>query len=464
MMFRTLIKKELLQQVHTQKFVILTVVSICLLMLGIYVAAERYDSKTKEYERAVGLHEEILGKLRTMTKETMQDSGMDSFDSAVFRRPTPLSIFCLGKEDDLGDVGRIEPLRTPFMAQSLSKMGFFNEFDLTEALGRTMSRIDFTMVVRVLFSLMAVFIAFDMVTGERENGTLKIVHSNYISRRRVITSKWISGAAVLASGLLAALLISLLYLTAVKGIVFTAGESLRLLFLFLLSLLYILCFYQTALLISCAVRSSHVSIVSMFLIWAVSLFIVPNISVMLGKSITPIPATDYLSTAEREIGRKYDVMKQPGKSREETQNIYKREYQETWQIQLEFLNRLREQRRTAVLLSLISPAPVYDFASEIAAGTTIDDHFAFMDGVRAVNELFTEKFNSFPDGKESFESRKNFTIDLVAYVSGASRADHRLSFRGSMVRALPYMAWLILVNGLLFTLAVLYYDRRTRLI
>ena len=463
-MFRTLIKKELLQQVHTQKFMISTVVSICLLMLGIYVSAERYVDKAEDYERAVGLQEEVLGKLRMVTEETMHDTGMESWDDAVFRRPNPLSIFCLGKEDDLGDVGRLDPMRTPFMAQSLSKMGHFNEFDLSEALERAMSRIDFTMVVRVLFSLMAIFIAFDLVNGERERGTLKVVHSNYISRLGVISSKWLAGAAVLSAALLAALLISLIYLTAVKGIVFNSGESLRLLLMFLLSLLYILCFYQAALFLSCVVRSSHASIVSMFLIWAVSLFIVPNVSVMLGKGLTPIPATDYLSTAVREIDHEYTEMKRAAKSREEMQDVYARENQDTWQLQLEFLNRLRQQRRTAVLLSMVSPAPVYDFASEIAAGTTVDDHFAFMDRVRAVNEFYTEKVNSLSGGDRSFENTKNYFMDIVAYIAGASRSNNRLSFRGSIVRVFPFAAWLMLVNALLFTFTVLYYDRRTRLL
>ena len=45
----------------------------------------------------------------------------------------------------------------------MSKMDNMNEFDFSEILEGTFEKIDFTMVVRVLFSFMAAFLAFDLI-------------------------------------------------------------------------------------------------------------------------------------------------------------------------------------------------------------------------------------------------------------------------------------------------------------
>ncbi|MBN1291158.1 MAG: ABC transporter permease [Candidatus Latescibacteria bacterium] len=173
-MFLALLKKKLLQQIQTQKFMILAILSIVLMILCIHVAGEQYLKKLESYNRATSLQRLNLEKVQAMTEETRSSVSREAWDSAVFRKPTPLCIFCMGNENRFGVAGRLDPIRTPFMAQSMSKTDTFNEFDLKEVLGGILEKIDFTMVIWLLFSLLALFLAFDLVSGEREQGTLKL--------------------------------------------------------------------------------------------------------------------------------------------------------------------------------------------------------------------------------------------------------------------------------------------------
>ena len=461
-MFWALLKKELLQQIHTQKFMILAILSIVLMILSIHVAGEQYLKKLESYNRATTLQQSIVEKVQAMTEETKVSFA--EWDGAVFRKPTPLCIFCMGKENSFGVAERLDPMRVPFIAQSMSKTDFFNEFDMMEVLGGILEKIDFTMVVRLLFSLLALFLAFDLVSGEREQGTLKLMHSFSVSRFKVVTGKWMSGAIILAVAMLAGILCALVYLQVVLGIVLEAAHIIRLLALFLISMLYVLVFFQLALFFSCWLRSSQMAIVGMFLVWTISLFITPTVSIMASKQISPLPPLDFLHKEELKVSRKYDELKiEASKKNESLSSIFEDQKHAQWQVRLDYLNKLREQRRTAGLLSGFSPAPLYDSAAEYISGTSVNDYDYYMNRVRQVNEEYSRTINTFRKSGKSFEELKTYFTELCGVATHASLSDIRLPLSESIVLAIPSIMWFIGINGLLYFLLIVYYDRKAGL-
>ena len=99
-------------------------------------------------------------------------------------------------EDRFGVVGDLSSSNVPFMAQPIGKTQTNNEFDLDEVLDESFGSIDFAMIINLLFSLVAIFLAFDLVSRERELGTLKLLHVNYVSRSTVISGKWLAGMSL----------------------------------------------------------------------------------------------------------------------------------------------------------------------------------------------------------------------------------------------------------------------------
>jgi len=140
-------------------------ISVCLFFLSLYISTEQYLMKKAEYDRAVGAQSMALEFERSKEEGSPRDKDQPQWTAVVYQKPTPLSIFCNGIEGNLGNAGWLDPLRTPFMAQQIGSMVIMDTIDLSGILERLLGRIDFTLVIRVLFSLMAVFLAFDMITG-----------------------------------------------------------------------------------------------------------------------------------------------------------------------------------------------------------------------------------------------------------------------------------------------------------
>lgn len=418
-MLKTLIKKELLQQFHTQKFVITSVLSIVLMLLAVHISTGKYEKKLVLFEEAVQGHQE---KMRLLKDSSKGQSVNTHFTNIIFRRPTPLSIFCQGKEESFGDAAWVNG----FFSRPIGQMDLLNDFDLQEVLNKTFGEIDVILIIKQLFSLMAIFLAFDLVTHEREQDTLKMIHSNQVSRFEVILAKWLTGSLILLIVLLLGFLLSLLYLNLILKIVFSGAELVRLFLLLVFSFLFLWVFFQTALLFSCIIRSSQLSLVGLFLIWIISIFIVPNTAAIAGKYVSPTPPPDHLQIMQEQTPK------------EQIRSVFN-----------DFMNQLQMQRQRIVLFSYLSPSAVFEFTAECLANTSVADYNQFMEQVNIVRE----------------ESNKiNQSIERIRLYFNSSNANNRLTLKNSVVQAIPFTGWLLMLNSLLFLFIIAYYNRRTQII
>ena len=269
---------------------------------------------------------------------------------------------------------------------------------------------------------------------------LKLIHSFQVSRFKVVTAKWIAGVIILSITMLIGILLALLYLFAAKNIVLEQVHIIRLLLLFFVSFLYVLCFYQVSLFISCLVNSSQMSIVIMFFVWAITLFITPNISVLLGKQFSPIPPMDYISGEDREISKQFDELKSEAfkKNYNDIEDIQQNEKNAAWQVHQDYLNNLKKQCRMAVKFSIISPAPFFDFAAELLTGTSVADYENFMGRVRFINNEYTQILLKFIRGEKTFPDYKNYIEESCNILSNESLKDIRLPLGRSIASCVSF--------------------------
>ena len=458
-MLKTLIQKELLQQLHSRKFIISAVISICLMLLCLQISTESYLNKLAEYQNVQNAYKKAIQEVQNLTVETAFSYRSD-FDPNIFRKPTPLCIFSQGKENDLGGMVAVGS-RVPFIAQPIGKTDFFNEFDMAEVLDDAFAKIDFVLAIQFLFSLIAIFVAFDLVTGERETGMLKLVQAQNVSRLKVIAGKWLAGSIVLGCTMLLGLLLGMIYLLLIKGIVFDNIHVVRLILIFTLAVIYVLFFFQFALLSSCILRSSQMTIMVMLFIWTLAIFIMPNFSLLIGKTISPLPPIDDLSMRTRKIAKEADIKKWQTKSSEERDRIRKQEYRDIWQIQKYHLDQMKQQRQTSMLISLISPAPTFAFATEYLAGTSVADYEVFMERARLESaNWFKQQFPKDMTPEKLLSLRRQY----LQTFSQATFDTNRTGLDDALRNAAPFIVWLIILNSVLYFSIVVYYDRRTKIL
>ncbi|MFC1551425.1 ABC transporter permease [Candidatus Latescibacterota bacterium] len=461
-MLWTIVKKEFIQQLSTRKLLFSLVTTFILSFFALHISATKYYSTFEVYSNAVMTQQKAAGDIKALDEDDYNSFDMSDMDYSVIRKPTPMSIYCRGMEDNFGSVGRLDPLRMPYTAQPFGQMGTMSGINFEDILKDTFSTIDFTFIVKFFFSLMVIIISFNIVSNEREQGTLKMIHAQNVSRRTLLNGKWLANSLLLGICIFLFILFSMLYVMLSKNIIFNTQDVIRLFLFFLFSFLFALLFFQASLLISCIFRSSQSVLITVFLIWLLSLFILPNIGLLISKRFVEIPPLDYVRTEQHKI---YEQMQKEASTGERPrgQNLMYEIQDAVWGAKQHYLNRLKEQRAVYDLLSLISPSQVYSFASEHIMGTSIRDYDMYMNRVRLENENYTKqvKIMSATPPPPNFRALQ---FGVFLSVAEASAQNNRNPLGRSIYNAMPYFVWFIIINGILYFFTLLYYDRKTNIL
>ena len=117
-----------------------------------------------------------------------------------------------------------------------------------------------------VLSLLAILLAYDGISGEKERGTLKLLLINPLSRGHVLVGKYLGAMATLVGSLLFALLLAIFPL-ARAGVRFAASDYGRLLLILLVLILFLSAIVLMSLAISALTTRSTVAILALTLLW-----------------------------------------------------------------------------------------------------------------------------------------------------------------------------------------------------
>ena len=134
---------------------------------------------------------------------------------------------------------------------------------------KALVQIDFTTVVTLLLSFLAVVLGFDGICGERERGTLKPMLANPVTRTQVVLAKLLGGMISLWVPLTIAFISCLLIVLANGDVALGSGDWLRLGLLFLLTCLFLAQVFALSLMVSALVRDSETALIVCLFAWLV---------------------------------------------------------------------------------------------------------------------------------------------------------------------------------------------------
>jgi ABC-type transport system involved in multi-copper enzyme maturation permease subunit len=319
---------------------------------------------------------------------------------------------------------------------------------------------DFVHVLAILISLMALVFSYDLFSGEKENGTLRLIYANAVKQSTVITGK-ISGVFItLMPVLILCYLISIVILLFSPGISFSMSDWLGIFIMFITSFLYMALFVGLGILVSVKSNSSFNGIVISVFIWLWFLFLVPNISVYASQSLIRIQSLDILRqsmntyngelwTKAEEIrknlpdigsfwmmqggddghveivGSPYTSMNDQRKFQEAHYPLMLENAQKKWQLQHEYLEKLNRQERISRFLSFLSPSEVFNHICAVITSTDAESNTELLDRIRTYRETIigyfiqNKIFSSFsyftPQPEDQFYRTWS---DLLTFVTG----------------------------------------------
>jgi ABC-type transport system involved in multi-copper enzyme maturation permease subunit len=430
-----LIRKELHSSIITARFIVGFVICLMLISASTYVAIRDYDRRLNDYNVASREHRDEILKFRTYSQLVLR----------VDRRPSQLSIFSQGMDKRLGNTFEIRAAIVPAIYDGW-KHGAYNPFLAL------FPSIDLTFIFQVVLSLLALLCACDTISGERENGTLKLMMSNSIPRSYVLLGKYLSALLLLSWPIVVSIIFALLMVMFSGSTTLNASHLLRVLLIVVVSLLYISLFFLIGLLISAKTRRTATSLMLTMLVWVFLNLVYPNAASLLAdRFIRSTPAEVHFSRISElwsQFNKEKDKYREKvvpehkfhgsggqGSNSSSAPRFLRYFYHETihkigryepasavealkhyyghverlrittadrtWQIRKRALDESygRKQRLTMHILRL-SPTTVYNNASAILAGIDLGGIQHFMDQLRNYRQTFI----SYLDARKAFSS------------------------------------------------------------
>jgi ABC-type transport system involved in multi-copper enzyme maturation permease subunit len=404
-------KKDFLLNLLSVRFIIGFVLCLVIIPFTVIVSVDDYLTQVRVYE----------------IEQKKADDGMKEarvwsvVRPVVVTKPEPLSIFSNGITNNVGNKIEIAISTYP-----LFPTGHTSTRD--NPLLNAFFSIDFSKVVAILISLIALVFAYDSITREREDGTMKLSLTGQVSRISFLFGKLAGLLLTLLPILLFCYLLACLIILVNPGISLSAADWGGIALLFFSSVIYMLVFILLGMFISGMVKSSSSSIIVSLLCWIWFLFLMPNISTYLSQSIVRTPLYDNVQNVMYDYDKAYEekdndiwkrIMDEMGMESVSYYNhtggedgrreitggtrttplFLLRLYPEIaplilsnadkkWALQRDYLDELEKQQRLQQSIALLSPSELFRQITETLCATNADNFLKYLEQIRYYREGF----------------------------------------------------------------------------
>jgi ABC-type transport system involved in multi-copper enzyme maturation permease subunit len=421
-MLRTIVKKEIQNNLYSFRFLVSFALLLVTVTITVFILTNDYLKKVDEFSQRQA---EIENYLRNY---------------AHFNR--------------IGNV--LQPTQPPIpfyaLVRGLSSDTNIENFD-DDPLPVMFPLLDLTFIVTLLMSLIALVFSYDSLSGEKEDGTLKLMISNGLSRSKVILGKIAGGTLTLLLPFLLALIVGMLIILLNPRVVWSGADWGALGLVFLGSVLYFVFFYCLGIFVSSRHHSSSASIMTSLFVWVLLVLVIPNLSPYFASFFSPTPsrikigreAARLTDTDRDDLGRKlmrerlqavikkYPVLKEELSESEAKYRVAKdpafreayeartNEIQAAWEeanriqgakadaLWNEVKRREKAQTELSQYISMISPFADYSYLATDLSSTGIRNKIHF----GRIREAWDRTFRQYARQKMSSLQKQNPAVDWV---------------------------------------------------
>ena len=340
------------------------------------------------------------------------------------------------------------------------------------------TELDWTFIIGLVMSFMAILFTYDAISGERETGTLSLLMANSVSRATVLLGKFMGAFLTILIPLFIAVLLNLMIVNASRLVALSGGEWARVGIIFVTSAVYISIFLSLGLFISSQFANSSSSLLTLLLIWIVFVVLIPNTMGVLASGFQQVSSRSEISRIQKakedEIDQRHkegDRLYRIGSPSDQPPKIevlrmwadYLNEHADAKsRIYDEHLNKQMAQITFTQQITRLSPAAIYKYALESLAGTGFARHQRFVQQARRYRQQFVDFIKSEDRGdNESYHVylvKEGLSQKPVAFNS-IPKFSEQLTLGITFGGALLDLTLLVSLALLLFMAAVLVFMR-----
>ena len=386
-------KREIYDNLNSLRFALTTFLLLALMVTNAVKHLREHPKRVQRYRDAVT---ESLNHLTDRANDslyTLAQYGPGNF----YKKPSPLHFCANGGESVLPDAVEVDEPPV-FMTDAEGNRLLEGIWSLSypdvnlhnKDVGPDVSQVDWAFIIGYILSLIALWFTFDAFSGEREQGTLRLMLTNSIPRHTVLTGKFLGALLSISIPFALAVLVNLLLISTANTVHLTTEAWGRLGIIFPLALLYTSLFVALGLLVSARVQQSSVSLMILLLTWVTLVVFMPSTLASIASSFSPATSFDEFwkqrNPTKKDLWDKYkerlrhsklDDRSLRAKSEFYTENA---ERSERWhEEQLKY--RTSQVYRGRAITS-ISPATLLQHLIEAFTGTGFERHLQFVENVQ----------------------------------------------------------------------------------
>ncbi|MDR1056112.1 MAG: ABC transporter permease [Prevotellaceae bacterium] len=268
-MLKSIIYKEIADNIRNLRFTVGSLLIIIVSFICVVILTSQYNDEIKEYHQSVNEQNATIER----SAHTNRLGGMIT---PIFP-PSKFHPIILGIDQNV-EINNYNnnPLNTMFPP------------------------FDFIIIVTILMSLLAILFSYNSISGEAEDGTLRLILSNAVPRMLLLTGKWIGGVICIFIPFIISILLMSVYISLSPVVQWFSYHWLTFALLTLASLLFISIFYLIGLTVSCYTKNSTMSMLVSLFIWVLFILIIPNLSPYFAAQLYKMPSVNRI---EKEVKR-----------------------------------------------------------------------------------------------------------------------------------------------------------------
>lgn len=449
MMIGPIVKREFFDHLNSLRFALTALILAILMVTNAVVHLQTHPDKVRWYS------EKVTSDQNKLQSQTELYQLLKKGPGKLYKRPSALTFIADGGNTFLPESGTTSwgswSRTAGFSGQvkSIWSLDYPTANPNARDLRPKATKIDWVFIITYLLSFIPLLFTFDALSGERESGTLRLCLANSISRPALLVGKFLGTLITILIPFYFAVLLNLTIISTDSWTQLGAADWGRLGMIMLIASGYTSIFIAVGLMVSASTRDSRISLVVLLIVWvALVVFMPSTLGTLATKWMSPVqtahqrkmakkgaleqintdfdermknkeearlPANSLLNKLEELWKTSPEAAEKLAKENEEELKlaIAKLESQkadaEELHIRAELVNKdveIREQLNREHLMAQLaqvqrarsitrfSPAAIVQYALESMAGTGLNRHLQFLEGVhlhiRQFRNIITE--------------------------------------------------------------------------
>ena len=495
-----IIKRELFDHINSLRFILTVVILSALMVTNAVVHLRTHPKGVRDYSG------NVTRSLNELKSRTQLYALAEKGPGTLYKRPSSLAFIADGGTAYLpghtSNEGHWSKSGPGWKVKSNWWLSYGSANPDAKDLRPQATQIDWVFIITYLLSFIPLLFTFDALSGEREQGTLRLCLANPISRPVLLIGKFLGTLITVLIPFIFAVLLNLTVISTDNWTQLSAADWGRLGLILLIAFSYAGIFIGLGLMVSAGTREPRVSLVVLLLIWVATVIFMPStLGTLSTKWMPPVQTTDQFH-ASREAALKQiytdydnrlDAIKQKKNananllSLSELQKLFEtspevaraeaEKYRAAWETEgveefalyaelvsrdietrerfnREYLNAQVAQVQRARVITRFSPAAIVQYALESMAGTGFNRHLQYLEHVHD----YTKQFRQFIVETDRADTQSRHLIGIPEGMSekpfsseAIPKFEDKIAFSDTFNTAILDLLLLVLLLGVFFS-------------